>query len=341
MKLNQILCRSLALGFIFAASKGAAAPLDEGLVAYYRFNGDTADSSGNARQLIATDTLLVAERFGRPASACKFNGSSSLLAAGQNEPTLNLNLAFTISCWVKIANFNPEGSTLVRKDGDVGFNVLNFGSPNRLSIEAFKNGRQYRGFAGTPPVGRWCMLSATWDGNSFAVYIDGQNQAVSQDDIARTLPIYPITIGSSLPWPDQGLDGVIDEVRIYNRALPAADVASLFGLETPSRYFTGAWYETKTISGATLSAGEIQLRLFEDKSCSAVREFNNQPFDYARGTWSANKKGVVTFNLIGDLADEVFRGTVKKGAFGGSFSGGGHVGKFAVSELPLAQDPDR
>lgn len=318
----------------------AAEPLDQGLVAYYPFNRNASDASGNARDLTATNATLVTDRTGRPKSAYSFNGSTSILTASQTEPALALNEKFTISCWVKISAFNPNGSTLVRKDGDVGFNILNFESPNRLSIEAFRNGRQYRGFAGTPPLGEWCMLSATWDGTTFRIFVNGIAQTVAQDDLPRDLPIYPITIGGSIPWPGETFNGIIDEVRIYNRALSTEDVGALYLVKQgANRMFTGAWYETKALSVGTPSAGEIQIRLFDDNTCAAVREFNDVAFDLSEGTWRPGKKGAVLISFTSDFAGETFQGTIKNSVLNGTFSGGGFVGKFVTSSIPVADLP--
>jgi hypothetical protein len=320
---------------IVSSPPPATADVTEGLVAFYPFTGNANDSSGNARHLTVTDASLVSDRYGRAKAAYVFNGSSSILAAANAEPALGLSEKCSISCWAKIASFNPNGSTLVRHDGDVGFNILNYQSPNRLAIEAFKGGQQYRGFTGTPPAGEWCMLTATWDGTTFAMYINGVAQSVDQDNFGRVLPVQPITVGGSIPWPDQTLNGAIDEVRIYNRALTAEEVGALYSLnDGPQTVFTGAWYETKASRGSQPGAGELQIMLFSDKTCTAVREFNDLPFDLGEGTWAAGKKDKVTVQFTSDFAGEAFSGTVKNGLLNGSFIGGGYSGKFFTCPLP-------
>jgi hypothetical protein len=314
--------------------------LDEGLVALYPFSRNADDISGNERNLTVAGASRVADRNGRPAAAYSFDGASSILTAEAEESELSLSEASTISCWVKIASFNPNGSTLVRKDGNIGFNIFNFQSPNRLSIEVFRDGRQYRGFAGSPPVGQWAMLTATWNGTNFGLFINGVAQVVAQDDFARVVPVYPITIGGSIPWPEQTFNGVIDDVRIYNRALSQEEITALYLLpQASATVFTGAWYETKAPAGGVPSAGEIRIELFDDQSCAAIRQLNDGDFDLGEGTWRPGKKGSMIVNFTSDFAGEVFQGTVKKGVLNGGFTGGGYVGKFVSSPVAGTEEP--
>ena len=328
---------ALALAAVFALlpASVSADSLDEGLVAFYPFTGNADDTSGNNRHLTVTDANLVSDRYGRAKAAYVFNGTSSLMEAAATQASMNLAAGFTISCWVKIAGFNPNGTTLVRKDGEVGLNILNYQSPNRIAIEAFKDGQQHRGFTGTTLVGEWCMVTATWDGTTFGIYLNGVAQEVEQDSLPRTLPVYPLSVGGSVPFPTETLNGAIDDVRIYSRALSSAEVSALFALnDGPVNVFTGAWYETKAAPGSKTSAGEIQVMLFRDNRCTAVREFNDQPFDLGEGTWTADKKGKVAVRFVSDFAGEAFAGTVKNGLLSGSFKGGGYTGKFFTGPVP-------
>lgn len=318
----------------------AQVALDEGLIALYPFSRNADDISGNERDLTVTGASRVADRNGRSAAAYSFDGVTSILTAEVEEPELSLNEAATISCWVKIASFNPNGSTLVRKDGNIGFNILNYQSPNRLAIEVFRDGRQYRGFAGSPPVGAWAMLTATWNGTNFGLFINGVAQVVAQDDFARVVPVYPITIGGSIPWQGENFNGVIDDVRIYNRALSQEEITALHLLSQASaKVFSGAWYETRVPAGEVPSAGEIRIELFDDQTCAAIRQLNDGDFDLGEGTWKPGKKGSKIVNFTSDFAGEVFQGTLKKGVLNGAFSGGGYSGKFVSSPMAGTENP--
>ena len=53
---------------------------NNGLVAYYPFNGNANDESGNKNNGIVKGATLTTDRFGRKASAYSFNGTTSLIS---------------------------------------------------------------------------------------------------------------------------------------------------------------------------------------------------------------------------------------------------------------------
>ncbi|MHC4586285.1 MAG: LamG domain-containing protein [Planctomycetota bacterium] len=79
----------------------------------------------------------------------------------------------------------------------------------------------------------WYHVAATWDGttntNSMKMYIDGQLDATHTAKQAFILTNdYALTIGDILPQLTDPFNGVIDDVRIYKRALSAAEVQALY-----------------------------------------------------------------------------------------------------------------
>ena len=72
----------------------------------------------------------------------------------------------------------------------------------------------------------WSHLAVTYDGANLRFYVNG-TQASTQ---ARTGSIAtstgPLRIGGNASWASEFLTGRIDEVRVYNRALTAAQIAT-------------------------------------------------------------------------------------------------------------------
>jgi hypothetical protein len=94
---------------------------------------------------------------------------------------------------------------------------------------------------------------------------------------------------------------------------------------TLTYYLSGAWWETKTLPGLTLDAGEIRIFLYSDGVAQAEREFDDQIFDFCDGTWSEtrNSFGVVTsvkMYFVSDFVGEVFTLTAKRGKVTGKFT---------------------
>jgi len=70
----------------------------------------------------------------------------------------------------------------------------------------------------------------TVEGTTLKVYVDGELELTQTDLGARTLNNEPVLIGRSAGGADSDFfRGVVDEVRIYNRALSAGEVAALCG----------------------------------------------------------------------------------------------------------------
>jgi hypothetical protein len=179
--------------------------LTNGLVAYYPFNGDSKDESGHGRSLTNNGAILTADKFGNPNSAYSFNGASSILIQTNETDSLVLRDSFTVSCWVNITRISGNYS-LVRKDGDINFLIM---SPlgGSFYVEAFRDGLQHRGFSDRPPEGRWCMLTASWDGTNFTQYVDGHKNATLQDTLVRTAETYPLCLGNSIAFKGQARYG--------------------------------------------------------------------------------------------------------------------------------------
>jgi hypothetical protein len=113
----------LALGF-YSTDKIAFADLNDGLVGYYPFNGNTNDESGNGNDgTIVGPVTLTADRFGNPDSAYHFAGvdvNTGFINLG-NSSTLSLD-TFTIAIWFEWESEHPTDiyRALITK-GDTAF----------------------------------------------------------------------------------------------------------------------------------------------------------------------------------------------------------------------------
>lgn len=68
------------------------------------------------------------------------------------------------------------------------------------------------------PVDQWSHLAATFDGTTWRLYVDGVFVS-DRDGAALVASALPLTIGANDPYTNEGFEGLIDEVRIYDRAL--------------------------------------------------------------------------------------------------------------------------
>src|SRR5260221_9175599 len=172
----------------------ARADLNNGLVAHYLLDGSLTDATGNGRSLTNNGALPTMDRFGQSGFAYAFDGISNIMVEATSQDSLVVRTNFTLSCWARFPGFTSQNYSLIRKDGDANLIIIN----GKCYVETFLNGKEIRAFAGAPPVGAWCMVSATWDGTNFTQYLNGQKQVSTQDSFARLVPSAPIALGGRL-----------------------------------------------------------------------------------------------------------------------------------------------
>src|SRR3990167_996949 len=70
----------------------------QGLVAYYPFNGNTNDESGNGNNGTLYGPTLTTDRFGNPNKAYSFNGTSDYIRVSDSQ-SLDIGDSLTITAW--------------------------------------------------------------------------------------------------------------------------------------------------------------------------------------------------------------------------------------------------
>ncbi|SLM28771.1 exported hypothetical protein [Desulfamplus magnetovallimortis] len=231
----------------------AQADLKDGLVAYYPFNGNANDESGNGNHGVVNGANLTEDRFGNAKSAYSFDtnnyikiDNSSIFQFGDN--------ALTLCAWFKA----PEGSSYrcilgkqassggyggfvlrVNEDGKFQFFASYCGSsrcgslpehsafsPIRIDDELFHHAVGVRLATGE--------LKLYIDGE----YVGSSLLEIPNLDINNTNPLF---IGTQNIHHDYSYKGIVDEVRIYNRALSESEIQELYreGELTDDRYEEG------------------------------------------------------------------------------------------------------
>jgi hypothetical protein len=215
-----------------------------GLVAYYNFNGGTLnDSSGYGNNITFNNATQTSDRFGHANNAYLFNGTSNYMQV-PNSASLNPN-NITLMAIFKVNDYY-QGLCHVNQilgkgmpDNINGFYalrysdfVLNCTDPlntnNEKFFGAFSGGG---GAADTPLVktGRWYNLTFTHDGNDAKLYLNGELKWTWHMPVSFVANNHDLFIGrdeDNIQFP-YWFNGVIDEIRIYNTALPAGAVKQL------------------------------------------------------------------------------------------------------------------
>lgn len=219
--------------------------LTTGLIAYYPFNGNANDESGNSNNGSINGAALAPDRFGNPNSAYYFDGNDCI-DIGQLPQLDNVN-GITVSCWVK-------RTTSGRYDGFVGKWISSpywnnvFLLYNNESSDVNKGGfavqyaNVYNGCTGVAglsliPHDQWTHIVAVWSGldGIASIYKNGvlDNSRYDAQSLNHSIyynTLYTAKIGSWGGTSGGGRDliGYVDEVRIYNRALSQSEVTALY-----------------------------------------------------------------------------------------------------------------
>jgi len=218
IRLTIILCFLLFLINSYAQNSGP--------VAHYPFNGNANDESGNGNN--GTEhggVLLTADRFGNDNSAYSFDGVDDYIQIPNSE-SFNIENQITISYWVKLETSAPYYYPyhIVEKGGS-------WGSGQRAWDINFAIGfddTTYSVWCTDFESERYYNVTMTYDGITAAIYKNG-----NKIDSVRCTGLIPtstadIFIGEYAFGGNYYFDGIIDDVRIYNRALNESEIDSLY-----------------------------------------------------------------------------------------------------------------
>ena len=210
--------------------------LFEGLVAYYPFNGNADDESGNCNHGSVYGATLTNDRFGNENSAFFFDGQDDFIEISDNL-SLDITSQITISSWIYKYSNNPW-SSIVTKGSDYEDN--NYSLHNSVSEGlVFTSDLGLHGESSvTVPLYEWYFVAMTWDGYEVRFYFNSNldSLAVAPLTIQLNDNDSSLIIGLDLPWDDEYFFGVIDDIRIYNRALSEDEILSIYtlgSLESP------------------------------------------------------------------------------------------------------------
>lgn len=200
---------------------------DNGLVGYWHLDENIASTTYDASGFGNTGTLTNGPMW-QSASNCKagtclsFDGVNDYVNVANNSVLQVSN--FTIAAWVKRDVLDNSFREIVRKGVDY-FLLINNENELALGIENadFANGYALSG------TGNWEHVAATFDNSTRAIkiYLNGNLVHSLTAQLTLSVGTDPLRIGAT-EVDTQFFDGQIDEVRIYNRVLSAAEVQNLY-----------------------------------------------------------------------------------------------------------------
>ena len=212
----------------------------DGLVAYYPFNGNANDASGNGNHGTVNGATLTPDRNDVQNSSYGFDGLDDYISINSNNNQLDFfgNCCITISAWIKLDNNDNQYGILTNSDYN---NIhqqyaLKVDSNSKLYFLAGdklfeSNGINYS--SSNINNGQWTHTLVSYDGNKLKLYLNGnldyENQII---DYFPESPSSVAFIGNSWGANNDFFPGKIDEVGIWNRALTEKEIQNLYTSST-------------------------------------------------------------------------------------------------------------
>jgi len=222
----------------------ALADINDGLAGYWPFNGNAYDESGNGNHASVNQPTLTEDRFSNPNSAYDFDGDDRMVVLSSD--SLNPVDQLTIAFWIKVNSTTNEWSPIIHKGGSKQvsgaanreYTVWLNEQPYFLLTSAGDGSEQHVLYSDAVRLGEWIFYTAVIDRRNhfMKVYINGVLDVQMSDSYSSfNNNDYDLEFGGR----GEGLsvmspfNGVLDDIRIYTRALSESEIVELFGGEVP------------------------------------------------------------------------------------------------------------
>jgi len=237
---NGVLPATGRLSFIIVDSADSLVelPLDEGT------GTDVSDISGTGNDgVLVNGPLFEADSADSSPFSVRFDGVDDYIDLGGVDVN---GSGLSVAAWFNADTFSGSSTDprIISKASGTGANehifmlgVLQSGSTQRLRVRIRIGGVTTTLIAsgGDISTGTWYHAAATYNGSILKIYLDGTRVgSVPLFGNVDTDPSIPVTIGSQPPGAGgQYFDGLIDDVRILQRAISENEIADIVGSSGP------------------------------------------------------------------------------------------------------------
>jgi hypothetical protein len=258
----------------FVSSSLPCAPLTGPSDTSFYFSCDAAEGTGAYSVFNAPGISFVADHFGVAGRAMQLNGAyfstpvSMLVSVG--------NAARSMTAFVKCAFAGTSvvlfwGSSSLSQSS--ALQMMN----DRMRMFFYSNDVDYFGWSCD---GQWHHWASTFDGSVAMLYVDGAEVASAVKSGVNTAANTKLYVGHGVSQTDSwtlNQNNAFDDIRVYNRALSAAEVAAISSGQPTSTSFAGSLADLRLYSRA-LSAVEVLLLSLPPLSTLVANAVSSPPF---------------------------------------------------------------
>jgi len=225
--LIYLVCFGLVISLV---ATSIAKGVDPSLVGWWMFDessGNIAyDSSGYDNNGTVNGNPQWAP--GKVGGALAFDGTGDYVNCG-NSPVFQIQEQITMACWIKVEKFTRDWSTIISK----GDNSYRMGRPQggnaiHLGIQGTVSS-PYPWFDGRKAVAdnQWHHVAGVYDGTQGIIYIDGILDVAQAATGQLNASDFNLYIGENSQATGRYWNGLIDDVRLYNRALSQTEIQQI------------------------------------------------------------------------------------------------------------------
>jgi uncharacterized protein (TIGR02145 family) len=242
-----------------------------GLVGYWPFCGNANDVSGNGNNGTVNGATLTTDRFGNVSSSYAFDRTSIKSIDVTQSATLNNMQNMTISLWCNLASYaspsNPGYNHFINKSSGLTTHQFVFANNINGLYCYYNNDPAFFSTNTLPSLNTWHNLTLTYNYNPLDTstskckfYVDGilKNQFRTNAYLPTTN--FNLKIGSQSNLLINNVDGKLDDIAIYNRALTATEVQNLYTASAPNSCIANITNNDTTIcrgQSLTLNASAV------------------------------------------------------------------------------------
>ncbi len=206
---------------------------DSNLVAWYPFNGNAIDESGNGNNGIVLGAILTQDRVGNLLKSYSFNGTSARIkvpySASLKTPIITVNV------WMKPSNTNI--AQIITKRNWLNASNEQYSIDNKdFYIKRNSNcitdqGWKTVNYSSSLPIQTWSMLSVSYDGRYINYYRNGV--LINTNDLS-TYKEMDTCLGAELSfgacWANFPFwyNGNLDDISIYSRGLSTSEIWQIY-----------------------------------------------------------------------------------------------------------------
>lgn len=200
-----------------------------GLVGAWSFNEGTGATAGDTSGLGNSGSVFQATWYtsGKYGKALSFDGSNDHVSVPDSS-SLDLTNKMTIEAWVRPTAGSGWRTVMMKENGsELAYGMYARESSNRPSGWLRINPTSGSSFsAGATPglaLNTWTHMATTYDGTTLRLFINGAQRATRATTGSMYTTAGPLKFGGNAMWGEY-FAGQLDEIRVYNRALTAAEI---------------------------------------------------------------------------------------------------------------------